>query len=206
MSNAVLPTLSGLKWDIVNAPGFHTKVQRAVSGRELRAAFMDYPLWAFKLAYEVLQSGAAGANLPTLLGFFLSRKGSFDSFLYDNPADNAVTAMSFGTGNGSTTAFQLTRAIGAGGFTFVEPVQNVNGAPSIYVAGVLKTVTTHYTISSTGLVTFVTAPTAGQALTWTGGFYYRCRFLNDMADFKEFMKDLWSLDKLEMIGAPGDKV
>ena len=31
--------------------------------------------------------------------------------------------------------------------------------------------------SSTGMVTFVTAPAAAAALTWTGAFYWRCRFL-----------------------------
>jgi uncharacterized protein (TIGR02217 family) len=198
--------LPGLKWDVINAPEFRTHAQRAVSGRELRAAFMQYPLWTFRLAYEVLLAGLAGTEKDTLLGFFLARQGSFDSFLYDNPADNTATAMPFGTGDGTITAFQLTRALGAGGFSFAEPVQNLNGAPGIYVAGTLKTVTTHYTISATGLVTFVTAPAAGQTLTWTGAFYYRCRFLNDMSEFKNFMKDLWSLDKLEFIGAPGDKV
>lgn len=206
MGNAVLPSLPGLKWDVVNAPEFHTKIKRAVSGKELRAAFMAYPLWTFKLSYEALRAGLAGTEKATLMGFGLARQGSFDSFLYDNPADNSVTAMPFGTGDGTTAAFQLTRAIGAGGFTFTEPVQNVNGSPGIYVAGVLKTLTTHYTISSTGMITFVTPPTAGQALTWSGAFYYRCRFLNDAADFKNFMKDLWSLDKLEMVGAPGNKV
>ena len=65
-------------------------------------------------------------------------RGQYDSFLFASPADNAVTAENFGMGNGSTVAFQLTRAYGVGGFTFAEPVQNLNGVPSIYVNGVLQ--------------------------------------------------------------------
>lgn len=61
------------------------------------------------------------------------------------------------TGNGSTTAFTVP-------FYFLA-----NGDLKVYQAGVLKTITTHYTVSgagnpSGGTVTFGTAPTSGQAV------------------------------------------
>lgn len=199
MSNAVFPVLAGLKWDVGLSPQFSTRVQRSVSGMELRANFMAYPLWTFKLAYEVLRDDVANNELKQLVGFFLARRGMFDSFLYSNPSDHSATAEPFGTGAGVATQFQLTRSYGG----FTEPVQNVNGAPSIYVAGVLKTVTTDYTISSTGLVAFTVAPTG--ALTWTGSYYYRVRFLQDAADFNQFLQDLWDLKKMEFVGAVGNK-
>lgn len=154
---------------------------------------MAYPLWKYTLTYEVLRDDTVNNELKTLAGFFLARQGQYDSFLFTDPDDSAVTAQSFGTGDGTTLAFQLIRTYGG----FAEPVQNVNGAPSIYVAGALKTVTTDYTISSTGLVTFTVAPTAGQALTWTGSYYQRCRFLMDAADFEKFMRQLWELKKIQ---------
>jgi uncharacterized protein (TIGR02217 family) len=196
--------MAGLKWDSVKAPEFSTKVMRAVSGKELRAAYMSYPLYTFKLSYEVLRDDVANNELKTLAGFFLARQGQYDSFLFTDPSDHAVTAQSFGTGDGTTTAFQLVRAYGG----FSEPVQNVNGAPSIYVNGTLKTVTTHYTLSSTGLVTFTAGniPTSGQALTWTGSYYFRVRFTADMAEFSQFLQNLWELKQLEFVGATGNKV
>ncbi len=205
MSNFIFPTLPGLAWNVGVAPTFATSVKRAVSGRELRAAFQAYPLWKISLAFEFLRDGNRGADYDTLAGFFLARKGMWDSFLFTVPSDNSVTAMNFGTGDGSTKIFQMTRTFGAGGNTFIEPCQNINGAPSIYVNGVLKTLTTDYTISN-GLVTFVTAPGNGLAITWTGSFYYRCRFLQDVSDFSLFMADLWEMKKIEFIGAPGNKV
>lgn len=51
-----------------------------------------------------------------------------------------------------------------------DPVYALSGSPSIYVAGVLKTVGTDYTLSTTGLVTFTVAPASGAALTWSGSF------------------------------------
>ncbi len=33
--------------------------------------------------------------------------------------------------------------------------------------------------------------TAGQVLSWTGGFYCRCCFLQDSAAFEQFLLQLW---------------
>jgi hypothetical protein len=42
---------------------------------------------------------------------------------------------------------------------------------------------------------------AGSALTWTGSYYYRCRFLQDTLEFNEFMNSLWEAKKVEFIGS-----
>lgn len=193
MSNAVFPSLTGLKWGVRRSPQWKTIKRESVSGREYRAANMTYPRYTYRIGYEFLRDKRAGVDeLRTLVGFFNARKGSFDSFLFADPDDGAVTAENFGTGNGSTTQFQLARSFGG----FQEPVYDLNGTPLIYKAGVLQTVTTHYSISSAGLVTFVTAPTAGQALTWTGSYYWRCRFERDLVDFDKFMRELWELKEI----------
>lgn len=132
MSNSVFPTLPGLTLNVVKQPEFVTTVKRSVSGREYRAAYLQYPLWNLHLTYEFLRSGNRGADLKTLAGFFLSMRGQWDSFLFTDPEDCAVTDQPIGTGDGATTQFQLVRAFGAGGFTFVEPVQNVNVLTGIY--------------------------------------------------------------------------
>ena len=110
MSNAVFPVLAGLDWNVIKTPVWKTRIQEAVSGKELRAALMSYPLWKFSLSYTVLRANAANAELQTLMGFFNARQGMFDSFLYTDPTDNSVANQSFGTGDGSTTAFQIGRA------------------------------------------------------------------------------------------------
>jgi uncharacterized protein (TIGR02217 family) len=206
MGNSVFPTLPGLAWGTQVTPSFSTAVKRAVSGRELRVAYAAYPLWKISLSFEFLRDGNRGADLDTLVGMFLQVKGQYDSFLFTLPTDNSVTSQNFGTGDGVTTAFQLRRSFGQGGFSFQEPVQNLNGNPSIYKNGVLQTLGSNYTIDSNGLVTFSVAPGNALPLTWTGSYYYRCRFLQDVADFQLFMQDLYELKKLEMIGAPGNRV
>ena len=202
MSNAVFPVLPGLTWDIPTSPQFNTKIHRAVSGSEQRAAFMQYPLWKFALKYEVLRDNLAFNELRTLAGFFNARQGSFDSFLYASPADSARVAEQFGVGTGTQFVFQLTRSFGG----YVEPVHNLNGAPSIYVNGALRTLNVDYTIGATGLVTFVSSPANGAVITWTGSFYYRCRFVADTVDFNQFMLNLYNVNKLEIIGSPMNKL
>lgn len=193
MSQAVLPYMPGLKWGSTKTAIWSTKVQRAASGRTLRAAYYSFPLWKFSLSYEVLRSATALAELQAMVGFFNARQGKFDSFLYTDPEDNAVSLQQFGIGVAGQTQYQLVRTYGG----VVEPVRGLPSAPLIYVGGVLKTAGVDYTLSSVGLVTFATSPSQGQALTWSGSFCYRVCFLQDMAEFENFLHKLWNLKKIE---------
>jgi uncharacterized protein (TIGR02217 family) len=206
MSNAIFPTLPGLTWNITRQPEFSTKIQKAVSGRETRIASWNAPMYLFGLTYEFIRDQAGTQSpaspydeLRTLVGFFNSRMGSFQSFLYLDPTDNSITGQAFGVGDGVTTKFQLARSYGG----FVEPVQNLNGTPTIYKNGAS---TTGFTVDSQGLVTFATAPASGVALTWDGSYYYRVRFNADVSQFNLFMKDLWELKKCELYGSLSNKV
>jgi len=201
MSNAIYPVLPGLMFPTQKQPEFSTAIKKSVSGKEYRAAFMQYPLWTFDLTYEFLRNGLAGNDLNTLLGFFLARQGSFDNFLFNEPSDYLATDVTFGTGDGTTTQFQLVRGLGA----FVEPVQNVNILTNIKSNGAIVS-GSGYSLGSTGIVTFITAPVASAVLTWSGTFYYRVRFTQDTSQFSQFMQDLWENKKVQFIGSIGNKV
>lgn len=203
MSNSVFPlsgSTPGLSWNRLKNPLFSTKTQHATSGKQTRVSYMLYPLWQFTLSYELLRD-VAGAydELNAIRDFFLQMRGAYDSFLYFDPEDNSVSNIGFGVGDGMATSFQLTRPIKAGGF--IEPIQNLNGNPSIYedtgTGPVLKVPGTDYTVSALGVVTFTTPPVLGAALTWSGNYYYRCHFLNDSAEFNEFMYRMWELKKID---------
>ncbi len=194
MSNAVYPTLPGLAYGVqrsVLAPP--VMVRTTPSRREFRARDATVPLYQYSLSYELLRSQAAWAELQALVGFFNAHGGSFESFLFTDPDDSAVTTQLFGTGNSSAVSFQLVRSFGG----FAEAVTELNGSPSIFRAGVLQS--SGVTVSATGLVTFSVAPTAGQALTWTGAFYRRCRFKQDQLDTTKFLRDLWEAKKVELM-------
>lgn len=99
----VFPSLSGLGWSVTKTPTFQTRIQRAISGRELRALDYPYPLWQFTLTFEILrdendmraapQLGAGYNELRTLMGFFMLCQGAFGTFLFTDPTDSFVSAQ-----------------------------------------------------------------------------------------------------------------
>ena len=191
MSQLVFPTLPGLEWNITRQPIWSTTKRQSVSGRQFRLANYSFPRYKYTMSFSVLRQYGAFTEFTQLVSLFNNVGGDFDSFLWTDPDDNAVTGAGFGVGNGTTTVFQLVRTYAG----FVEPVYGLNGSPQIYVGGVLKTVGTDYTISNTGLVTFTVAPST--ALTWTGSFYKRCVFSQSTLEFNKFMNNLWELKKVE---------
>ncbi len=183
----VLPFLPGQAVAVIKAPQWSSQVIRTASGRERRTAYWSYPLWQFELRYEVIRHRPTTAELFTMWEFFNVRQGQFAPFLFVDPTDCQIASSApqgFGTGDGATRSFQLTRAINS----FVEPVFDVY-APTILDNG---SAAGAYTLSPNGVVTFTTAPAAGHALTWFGYFYFGCRFLQDDLGFEQIVSQLWT--------------
>lgn len=193
---APTPKNGGPAWPVKKTPKFNTIIQtpRSLKG-EVRITTTAYPVWMFEYNLEFLRGDFSSAQqasfLQSLVGFFGVVQGQFRDWYFNDPYDNACSGMQFGQGNGTQTQFQITRIIGG----MIDLIQNLNGTPTVYVAG---TPTTPNSISPTGLVTFSSAPAAGAALTWSGSFFFRCRFEeDDLQDLEEFMYQLWSLPTLK---------
>jgi uncharacterized protein (TIGR02217 family) len=212
----VLP-VTGQEWSVTKAPRFATRVQKGVSGRELRQADQPLPIWDFKISFDLLRdqndiraSGGPGVghnDLRALMGFFLSQQGSFQTFLFDDPTDNKVTLQSLGAGDGATTGFRFLRSLGG----FDEPTTAVplygdfsKPVPLIYINGVLKTFSTDYTfgglLDDTRIgsgVNFASAPGNGLPITATYSYFFPCRFSDDTAEFENMMFQLWQQKQLK---------
>src|SRR5579875_135180 len=192
MTVPVYPVLPGLSFPVERSELWSTIIQESVAGKETRLQKWSYPRHQWKVSYDILRSAAAYQEWQALAGFFNAVGGAAGAFLYGDPDDGSVASQEFGVGDGVTTQFQLVRALGG----FVEPVFNINGTPTNAVGGVA---TSAFTLGSTGTVIFNTAPASGAALTWTGGYYFLCRFVDDSADFSKFMAQLWDVKKLAWI-------
>lgn len=193
MGNAIFPTFPGLKWGRKKTAVWSTGTQKSASGRELRTAYYTYPQWRFSLSFEVLRTKASVNELEQLAGFFNARKGSFESFLYEDPTDNAVTDQAIGNTVQGVTRYQLVRSMGG----FIEPVLATKERPAVKVGGVALTYGRDYTVTDKGVLVFNTPQTPGRPITWTGGFYFRVRFTSDTVDFENVLGSLWAAKKIE---------
>ncbi len=199
----VFPPLPGLAWSVTKTPTFQTRIQRAVSGRELRALDYPYPLWQFTLVFDLLRDNPAAGydELRTLMGFFMLCQGAFGTFLFRDPSDDQVTGQQIGVGNASATVFQLQRAMGATlpGGGFLEPILAPNLVSTVYLDGITQSPASYSVDPNTGLVTFATPPGSGLVITADYSYYFRCRFVDDSYAFENFMFRLWQLKKLTFI-------
>ncbi len=201
---AIFPALPGLGWSVTKAPRFASRIQHAVSGRELRVLDQPYPIWTWTLSYTLLRDkwdsrGAGGPGvgydeLRTLAGFFLQQQGIFAPFLFDDPTDDAIAGQVIGTGDASVSTFQLVRSMAG----FAEPITAPNSVTAIYFDGVAQSPAGYAIDGDSGLVTFTTPPPSGQLITADFTYWFRVRFADDTAEFENFMYQLWQLKQVKL--------
>lgn len=118
--------------------------------------------------------------------------GTTDSFLFkpEETTDyretaqvcrNTVTGLYVGDGTTATFQMQITRSLGGyvGRKNVLHPI---TGTVAVYVNAVLKTLTTHYTFSTTtGIIAFTSGnePAAGAVVTSDFDRYTAVRFMSD---------------------------
>lgn len=196
MTTPMFPSLPGQSWPVHKRPIFSTRVASHVSGREARAPLYAAPLYEFEVSFEGLCADASapglGANsLQALLGLYLQCRGRYGTFLYVDPNDRAATGQAIATGDGSTTVFTLQRAVGG----YVEPVSWAQSVDAVYVNGAAQA--SGWTLVAPNRLSFAAAPAAGAAVTADFTFAYECRFVDDEADFENYMAGLWQVQSLK---------
>ena len=178
-----------------STPRFDTTIATSGAGYEQRNQNWMTPRREYEINYDVWDQ----TRLNQLIAFYIARGGRARGFRFRDWTDWYVgmvysvtsgvvsltydTPVQFGTGNGATTAFQLTK-------TYADTInptarkitRPVTGTVKIYLNGVEQTsgVTVNY---STGLITFTTAPSSGVAIAWCGQFDVPVRFDTDSLQF-----------------------
>ena len=188
MSIPVFPALIGQTYPLVRKPIWQTLKLSSVSGRRARYPLRNIPQYQFTLQFDLLRSRGSYTELQSILGFYNSMRGSYGVFQFNYPDDNQAVGSPFGTGDGTSSSFQLMRAYGG----FTEPVY----LPITATISINGSAVTNYTIGSTGLVTFSSPPANGAQLSWTGTFNWLCRFDDDEVEFSNFADQFWELQKI----------
>jgi uncharacterized protein (TIGR02217 family) len=143
---------------------------------------------------EAPSLGTGRQELRELMGFYLRQQGAFQIFLYNDTSDNQTLNQVIGTGDGSTTAFQLVRTMSAPpyGGLFTEPITQPGTILGVFV----NAQTVHYTLGAYGVVNLSTPPADDAIVTASFTYFWPVRFADDSAEFENFMYGLWSLKKL----------
>jgi hypothetical protein len=207
MSYLVFPDLTttfpGLTWGwpIKKTPRSSTIIQKTASGRgEVRIPLYAFPLWDYEINIAYIQGDNSLANwrvntgYQVLTNFLIAVQGQGQAFLYLDPYDHTVPSSApqgIGTGDGSTTAFDMVISFVNGGAG--DLIQNFVSAPIIYDNGSVVS-SANYTINQYGSLVFNTAPLAGHIISWSGQYYRLCRLSEDTwTDFTEDMFQIWSM-------------
>lgn len=193
MSSQIFPKLIGETYPVLKEPVHDTNIQKSQSGVEVRIANWAQERYRWTIPYGYLNHdpAVAAADLQIIEGLYNLMHGRWDSFLYSDPTDFSVTGSIFGTGDGTTTQFQLARTRGGASHwiynvdsTVVTPVVKVNGTP------------TSVTISASGLVTFGSAPAGGAVLTVDFNYYFRVRFDEDSVELTNECGPYWTIKQV----------
>ena len=199
---AFFPTLRPA-WPVPRAVHWKTQKHEAISGKTTALALWSLPRRSFTLSFEVLQASEQWQEWQQLESFFNSLSGGATPFHYQDPNDYAVSGGGLGTADGVTALWPFVRTL-SGPISFVEPIQDVNGATvNIYLDGVLQAINTNYTLANTSplgttyAVAFNLPPAAGTVITADFEFYWLCRLDDDAAEFSNFMYQFFELKKLK---------
>lgn len=186
--------------------GFSTIVQQTASGHEIRVARQAQAVHRLSLRTELQTATQA----KTLKAFALARRGALHSFKvkdwsdFTSNADGETAATNLdqliGTGDGTTTTFQLVKRYEISGpneyvRTITLPISGtvvaaLDGAP-----------TTAFTVSGTGQIVFSSAPANGVVITAGFQFYVPVRFTLDVDRWTRLQADafnVWSLPSLDV--------
>jgi uncharacterized protein (TIGR02217 family) len=176
VDNARLPT--GVESGAVGGPLFKTTILVAASGDEQRIIEWDLARGEWDIGYGIRSL----ADLQTVNAFFRAVMGRAYSWRFKDWSDYTATTQNFGTGDGSTTDFQLTKTYSSFDDTpmlvrsFIRPIKMPRSSGLMIFDNGTPVSGSAYDLESGGIISFDTAPLNTHALTWTGEFDVAVRF------------------------------
>ena len=185
-------------------PERRTQIVELASGTEERNASWANSRRRYDVAYGIRRAD----DLAAVVAFFEARNGRLHGFRFKDWADfkscqpsqaPGSTDQPIGTGNGSTTQFQLAKRYTSGAQSWTRAITKpVAGTVTIALNGTPQA--TGWSIStSTGLVTFATAPAAGVVLTAGFEFDVPVRFDTDALDVTLDLERLGSITSIPLL-------
>ena len=185
-------------------PERRTQIVELASGAEERNASWANSRRRYDVAYGIRRAD----DLAAVVAFFEARNGRLHGFRFKDWADFKAclpsetpgpTNQPIGTGNGSATLFQLTKRYTSGAQSWTRAITKpVAGTVTIALNGTPQ-VSGWSVSTTTGLVTFTTAPGLGVAITAGFEFDVPVRFDTDALDVTLDLERLGSITSIPLV-------
>jgi len=185
-------------------PERRTQIVELASGDEERNASWANSRRRYDVAYGIRRAD----DLAAVVAFFEARNGRLHGFRFTDWADYksglpseaiSPTDQEIGTGNGSLTEFALLKRYSSGAQSWSRAIAKpVSGSVRVALGGVEQM--SGWSIdTTTGVVTFDTAPAAGIAVTAGFAFDVPVRFDTDALDVTLDLERLGSITSIPLL-------
>ena len=185
-------------------PERRTQIVELASGDEERNASWANSRRRYDVAYGVRRAD----DLAAVVAFFEARNGRLYGFRFKDWADHksslpsgtpSAADQAIGTGDGTTTAFQLVKRYASGSQTWVRTIAKpVAGTGRVALDGI-EQVSGWSVDTTTGAVTFDSAPAVGIAVTAGFEFDVPVRFDTDALDVTLDLERLGSITSIPLL-------
>lgn len=176
---------------------FLTLVSESESGKEQR-----YQKWLKgRRIFQIKLDARYITETTNLWRFYIRRKGAFDSFLFQNPNENPVTAEVIGSGDGVKSVYYLGQNVDIGSGDCISVPGSEAVKRSIGGTGDFLSFSNYVIDSTVGQITTNAILPSGDVLRADYSFYYRVRFKDDKLAREAFATNLWNfgLDLVEVV-------
>ena len=184
-------------------PERRTQIVELASGDEERNASWANSRRRYDAAYGIRRAD----DLAAVVAFFEARSGRLYGFRWKDWGDYksclpsgtpSATDQVIGTGDGTTTAFQLVKAYSSGAQTWTRTITKpVAGTVTVALDGIMQAA--GWTVdATTGQITFPTAPTSSVAITAGFKFDVPVRFDTDKLDVTHDIERLGSITSIPL--------
>lgn len=165
-----------------------TVVSEGESGKEQRYQKWLTPKRTFRIKLDARQA----TETDSIWRFYTARKGSFDTFLFQNPNENPVTAETVGSGDGVKSVFYLGNKVdfATGDLIVVSGSEVITR--SVKGTGDYLSFSAYTIDNTTAAITTNSVFPSGDVMRATYNFQYRVRFRDDQLSREAFTGELWN--------------
>ena len=185
-------------------PERRTQIVELASGAEERNASWANSRRRYDVAYGIRRAD----DLAAVVAFFEARNGRLHGFRFKDWGDHksclpsgtpSPTDQSIGTGNGATTAFQLVKRYASGSQTWVRTIAKPVAGTVRVALGMVEQMSGWTVDTTTGVITFTTAPANGVIVRAGFEFDVPVRFDSDSLDVTLDFERLGSITAIPLL-------